>query len=320
MGPLLLILLGTLPQRLVVAFEREPGACAMDARVPQAIGRFLPGLELGRSGEGWRLTVHGRPDEIELVLEDDAGTETLRRVIPSAPEACAATADGIGLIVERHLRDLGYEPPLPPVETATAATVETGTGTVAAPAPAPPPKPEVPTFVRGRIGVAGLFDAPDIRVGGTLDLSLDAGLFRFELFAFGLVPWPGHQDLVRSGEDIGDYRVSSAGGILSAGVCLRPGAWSICALFGGGPEWVTGRVDSDRIFGRRSSTGIAGLAAGGLELDRAVSRGFLVVRALTLVRPDPVTFRVTDVIEDTSPYTGAPWALFVSIGGGVQIF
>jgi hypothetical protein len=126
MNPLLLLLaVGALPQRLELAFTEEPGGCALDVRLPQSIARYVPRLALAKvAGEGtWRLSVVSRPGEVEILLADDLGEEQLSRVLRAEAEACAATADGIGLILERYLSDLGYETgfePLPEIEVPTA--------------------------------------------------------------------------------------------------------------------------------------------------------------------------------------------------------
>lgn len=328
MSALVLILLAALPQRLVVTFEQGAGGCALEARVPHAIGRFLPGLELARNGEGWHLLVRSRPGEIELVLEDERGEETLRRTVPSGPDACAATADGIGLIVERHLRDLGYVAPVEavqPAQTATAAAVSR-TATVAAPVEAKPVETgpvEEPLRLRGRVGLFGMLEAPSaadagFRAGGGLELSLDVALFRVGVSGFGMAP--GRRDLRRDGASIGAYEVFSAGGLLHAGACWRPDRWSLCGLLGGGLEWVGGRVVSSQVFMQSSDVVLQELALIGLEVELALSPGWVFVRLFGLFRPNPGTFRVGDIEGATEPYTDPRWALFVSAGGGLQIF
>jgi hypothetical protein len=120
-----LFLIAALPHQLALTFAMEPGGCALEERLPQSLARYVPRLSLGTAGEGtWRLAVSSRPGEVEIALTDDANAEQLHRVVRAEPEACAAAADGIGLILERYLSDLGYETgftPLPEIATATIA-------------------------------------------------------------------------------------------------------------------------------------------------------------------------------------------------------
>ncbi|MCK6551523.1 hypothetical protein L6R52_37160 [Myxococcota bacterium] len=111
------------PAELSVHVDGATDACTFTERVPAAVRRMLPGLTVtldrGRApsvpARGVALVITPKDGRIDLELVfDDPAIPATRRTLPSPPEACAATADGIALVVERQLRDLGWEPPSTP--------------------------------------------------------------------------------------------------------------------------------------------------------------------------------------------------------------
>jgi hypothetical protein len=124
-----------------------PGAatdCPSSEQLARALGNVAPGIVAPNaatpppagSPPSLRLMVATGPElDVRVDLVDPQGeTVLLHRVLPAPPRGrapdCAALADTIALIVDRYLRDVGYEaPPLPPP---------------AKPAPEPPPAPPAP--------------------------------------------------------------------------------------------------------------------------------------------------------------------------------
>ena len=334
---------GALPERLELAFEQTAGGCALDARLPQSIGRYVPRLSLlPASGEGtWRLSIATRPGEVELVLAEDRGAERLRRVLKAAPDACAATADGIGLILERYLSDLGYrtgfaEAVPPPIET----TVETTTATAAATATVQPPTPpaasegdevalvesstradptdETGLEVEADLSVAALIEAPSeasVRFGGAVDFGIELLWLRFEIGLLGFAP--GSVEALRRGAVFGEYRVGSVGAMLRAGACLDLAPVSLCGLVGGGPEWVFARIADAQLFTDRSTVARGGLIGAGVRADLSLGPILLLFRGETVVRPDRARFSIDGL---GIGYRDQRVAGFLSLGVAVKLF
>jgi hypothetical protein len=294
MPPLLFVLFaGALPQELTLAYEQTPGACALDARLPQSIRHYVPRLAIVEArGEGtWTLAVSSRPGEVEIVLSDDRGADQLRRVLRAEPEACAAAADGIGLILERYLSDLGYETgfaELPVIPTATTATIarEVDTATAA----------EGLAF-RLDAGAAYTLEASSnpVRLGPSLDVGLEVLFLRFELGGYLVVL--GAEPLTRDGRELGQYRVWSIGGLVRAGGCFPAGPISICGLLGAGVEQVRGSATGDLVFEGIAEREERFITSGALRAEWSYDRLIAYFRAEVVFRPDRVVFTVSGADE-----------------------
>jgi hypothetical protein len=331
----LFLAVAVVPDRLGVQFI-EQGGCELDARVPQAIRRFVPRLEIVRSSDlpgTWRLEVRSLPGMVDLVLTDDRGQEQLRRSIPSSPDACAATGDGIGLVVERRFRDLGFEvlleplpdpppssepPPEPPREvrtttTSTRAAPEVATATRSADAPA------AVSFLVHAAGRFEVLSSPTVRGGGALGAGLDYAWFRAELSLFVLAPIT----FVEVGGGFGDYRIVSSGGVALAGACLGGGIARACALVGGGLEGVVGSIRTGAgdspLVGVRSRVAWVAVVTGGVQIELALDPVFFRLEADVWGRPRPASFAI-DGPGAMEPYTQSQVSLAWSAGAGVRIF
>jgi hypothetical protein len=151
-----------------------PGIVAPVTGTPAAAGPASLRLATATSAEG----------DVRVDLLDAQGEAVLHRVLPAPPRGrapdCAALADTIALIVDRYLRDVGYEaPPLPPppkpapaVTTAPQPEPEV-TNTQAVEPSAPPASPPPAQWRLGVVGSARLGDAGGADGDGGLALSVE---------------------------------------------------------------------------------------------------------------------------------------------------
>lgn len=317
MNPLLLTLaIGALPERLALTFEQAPGGCALDVRLPQSIARYVPRLSLAtENGQGtWTLAVSSTPGQVEIVLSDDQGAEQLRRALRAEPEACAATADGIGLILERYLSDLGYETgftplpeiaPPPPAVTATIAR-RVDTSTPAAPL-------DVDMEIGGGIGGDLSLNRP--RLGLGIEVALAVLFLRFEASAFGM--FLGKQAVERDGAQIGEYRVWSAGGVFRIGACVDLASVSLCGMLGPGFEWVSGSTTGETVFDEVAQDHIGFIFSPTLYAAISIGIFRLYFRGDWIIRADRLKL---EVLGADDPYRDSRMAAFLSLGAAVQIF
>ncbi len=341
MIPLLLtVSMAALPERLELAFEQAPGGCALDVRLPRSIGRYVPRLAIGAGSSGagtWRLSVSSSPGEVALVLFDDRGEAALRRTLKSPPEACAATADGIGLILERYLRDLGYEtgfeplpPPPPPPEPPPPPPPPPESPPPPPPPPPAPPPPEPPPPEIRTATVAPLVIGLDLaagaalevsasapRLGGQLQLGLSLGPGRIELSLFGLALVPGAARVRVGGAAIGDYQVWSAGGLIQGGACLDAAPFALCLLAGGGVERIQGQSNAARLFLQATGHQWGGRVSIGGRAAWSFGRFLLYLRAEAILRPVAFRFQVEGADE---PYRVRAGAAFLALGVASKLF
>jgi hypothetical protein len=121
-----------LASMLTVTAPAEGSAdCPSPRQVMEALNRLAPGSvpagdavpDAGAgAAAGLRLSVEGTPaGDVRIDLADARGEIVLRRLLRAPERAqlsdCTALAETTALIVERYLREVGYEaPPLPPPE------------------------------------------------------------------------------------------------------------------------------------------------------------------------------------------------------------
>ncbi len=112
---LALISLAAIPEEIAVRVHTP--TCELSILVPDALSRALEGVRISSDGEPTRAKIRFllelealKERAIRVALFDEKNERVLVRALPMRPETCAATADGIAVIVERHLRDLGWIP------------------------------------------------------------------------------------------------------------------------------------------------------------------------------------------------------------------
>ncbi|HVZ71178.1 MAG TPA: hypothetical protein VHJ20_02285, partial [Polyangia bacterium] len=157
--PTLLALMLT-PTLTVTAPTDGSADCPSPRQVSDALARLAPGLVaqddaapplpvpdagVAPPPTNLRLAVSGTPaGDVRIDLTDARGELVLRRLLKAPERAqlsdCTALAETTALIVERYLREVGYEaPPLPPpAPIAGPAPPPASPTTVTAPATPPP--------------------------------------------------------------------------------------------------------------------------------------------------------------------------------------
>jgi hypothetical protein len=279
------------PSELVVRVDSvEAGAdvCDLEARIPSTMAETLRGVQILRETSSvridpqkdrMRLIAFVRAIGVHFELFDDAGNSVLARDVPNPPDACPGTADGIAVIVERYLRDLGYEPgpvALPPIEppvVRTSTRASTTATTTIPRRPPPSPEPERPRSFDLAVGVApaaaiGL--NPDhatwmpvlglrIRIR-YLELALDAGGF------FRQVEQVTNPT---TGDPAADLRVYSLFALGGAGVCIPLASAHVCATPKAGVEWMRGQANplAPTMFSGSNNIFPIGLAGGEVRVD-----------------------------------------------------
>lgn len=314
------LLVGVLPPRLDLGIQPTDASCRLDARLPESIARYLPRLELGPADSGavWRLEISSRAGEVEMVLYDDKRAPKLRRVLRVEPKACAATADGIALILERYLRDLEYDTGFEPLPGAAVLRPNPPLRAKSATIASAPLKP-MPVRIGMDLAVGGSIEVSPSgpRFGGQLDLGLTVERVRVELGLLGLALAPGTAEILADGQPIGEYRVWSLGGVGRAGGCFSFDPHSLCLLAGGGFERVQARTTGARLFIQDEEGVFGGLFVAGVRADWSLGPIYLYFRAEALIRPRARVFLV-EFADD--PYRVHPASGFLNVGGAVKLF
>jgi hypothetical protein len=171
----------------------DPGAgCPSSEQLTRALGALAPGLvapappaaSTGAPTSLQLAVVTSAEGDVRVDLVDPQGEAVLHRVLPAPPKGrapdCPALADTIALIVDRYLRDVGYEaPPLaPPPKPAPAAPAPAAPATdvltaqPAAPA-APPPAAAGATWRLGVVASGRRGDSGGTDADGALALAVE---------------------------------------------------------------------------------------------------------------------------------------------------
>lgn len=314
----LLLLLSAPP--LSVHVEPPGEACQFLVRVPAALTRLAPELSL-HSGPGpaeLQVVLQVEGPFLLLTLRDPSGPGIDRRRLPNPPEACLATADGVGLIVERYLRGLGILPPEPPPPPEPPAP----------PAPEPPPAP-APVVAAPAVTSTTSIGAPalwlgleaQLQVPTAVDLRLGVGGdLRFQLGPLALAAGislfaPKEVEVLRRGRPLGAFRLQSwwvRGGV---GACFS-WAGASCAMALVGVERASARV-SGNLFQQVEDSQVR--IAYGLRLEQDLLLfGPVGLRAQVSawLRPAPPRFVVDgadNALEDSA------FTLIFGVGGALQI-
>jgi hypothetical protein len=301
---LLLLALSALPERMSISVSGDD-RCDLAARLPQVMSRWLPGIAIDSGG--LRLFVTASDDRLQVELQDEAGASVLEREIPRT--ACTADADAIALVVERYLRDLGWEPGEaavrpPPVPTSTVT--------------APPPPPSPPIAIHFDLAASamvelGLGDAlvPNPRFAPALSARLEIAE-RFEIVLDAAYALPGTRSVEGSVEMKVEGPLVTAGG----GACFALGPGRSCANVRGGIELLAAGLTGEPAT-RFDAKVPRPIIAGELRYDLMLSKLFtLFVAAGLFAHIDPPIFLVDGVEQYKPPtLTGA-----LRIGGWVRIF
>lgn len=109
------VAVGVVPQEIAVRVNTP--RCELGVRVPDALVRALPGVAIVEadraSSSRVRFTLSvavANARAIRAKLFDERGEVAFAREVPIMGGACTAVADGVAVIVARHLRDLGWKP------------------------------------------------------------------------------------------------------------------------------------------------------------------------------------------------------------------
>jgi hypothetical protein len=328
-----LALIAVIPDEIAVRVSVE--RCRLETLIPDALSRALPGVAITRAGAASRSSARfvlsiedaGR-GRVSIRLADERGAPALERALPVAEDACTAAADGVALIVERHLRDLGWtapEPELPVLERPRTATVATAT---AAPEVAPPPKlpPPPPDPIEAPPPALPLELAIGLRALGGIEVSSFGGEARAKL---SLAPaeltisagatLPAREDIERDDRTrpIGQVRVSSLHALAGIGLCFPIAFLRGCASAEGGVERFSARSEGD-VFPNTAGTATRPLAAADVRAEwTIVPRVAVFASAGLRVRPIEVAFEVRGAAE---PYVPPRARAAFGLGVWVSLF
>lgn len=291
--------------------------CELATRLPQVLSRWLPGISITDNDPDLLLEVIGEDKELQVVLQNKNGEVVLRRDVPRAENACPAEADGVALIVDRYLRDLGWEPPaaaLPsktPVETATPAA----TATIAE-APIAPDEPLELAFFSAVFAGGEVNDrGPRFTLAPGLALRFAIGE-HFEIVGEGSIGLPRSEAVIANGT-IETWHLRF---LLGAGWCTAVGAGKICGGARGGIDRVQAAVAGDALFQSNVQWKASGVVALSLRWDFAGLDPFLFsAEALLVGRAPPLSFFV-EVAEGTRDYTTPQISGAFRLAGWVRFF
>lgn len=306
------------PARVAVATRSTLGSCELAPALSASLARWLPGIVIVGADQSADLQLEVAQDQADLqvVLRSPSGAIELSRSLP-ASGTCAADADGIALVVERYLRDLGWEPgaaPLPITEQATPTPTPAGTATAAAPVPrtstlaaiTPPPSIEI---ALGVVGGLTLPETQPLRAAGTLGVAVRVGIGPIlELLIEGHFVPPWSVPVARSdGLSIGSLSRSSWRVLSGAGGCLRLGPGRGCAGVRGGIEVILASASGELIFQKVSASVARPTLLAELRYDLEISRQIGLIAATDLlVRLAAPPLTVVDASNTYTPSGVAP--------------
>ena len=348
----LLLLVGA-PGPLTIEMAGGADPCALQRRVPTALARWMSANVQRRP---LALTISPRGGELLLTLVDDQGQAVLRRAVPNRPTACGATADGIALVIETYLRDLGWtvdddtlpetvrsdpknpEDPKdpedpegrpPPAET-TPPPGPTATSTGATdggdlppdeiePLPLPqPPLDEAPTDtgLSLRLGARAVTEAVPQPTRVGGEVTFRVTYDLFEAFLQAGALGPGSATVQRDAQAIGAISFWSQYLIAGPGVCLRGGWGHLCGLARVGVERLTARASGDQVFQAAGVSTLQLLTQSGLNYSYSLGIFTLTASADAQVRPQRASFSVEGGTNFQPPWVAATF----SLGAEVRIY
>lgn len=297
---LLVLAVAALPAGLSVDVAGGADPCALESRVPQALARWMP----APSSQRVHLSITPRGGDLYLTLTSSTGDALLSRSVPNQPQACAATADGISLVVETYLQDVGWiaeDTELPPMTTVSEPSDDAATGLSTAAANR-----------RTRIDLAAearAIAAQQFAMGGAVAARI--GFAWFEAVARLAATAPAN---VLSGDST--FRVWTLHVLAGPGGCASTDWARVCGDLVAGAERVSGGTSG--VFQLQTVAAWSPLVAARARLDMPLAQsGFGLTAALGGVwRPDPRRF----VIEDGGAYQLPAGAVTASIGAWVRIY
>jgi hypothetical protein len=314
------------PRSLALSVIDPNPRCGLEPALGASLARWLPGIDILGSDSAGDLSLLVRADLTELAVELRApsGAALVERRIGRAAFSCEADADAVALIVERYLRDLGWEPGL-------ASVPETATATAAPPLVSPPPIATAtaapaatsPLELHLALTAAGLLElrdrfpvqTPSPELGMVLRLSP-----RFEITARGRYTFEKSFSVERTLPRVraaGAIAVTSIGIEAGVGACADLGGPRLCGTILGGAERYSAEV-SDQVFQRQPRVVWAPVIAAGAKLEHAFLErlsGFVTIEGQ--VRPSAPSF----FVEDASPTYSLPHlAVTFRLGASVRIF
>lgn len=354
---LTLALVAVVPEEIAV--EVTTPRCELRARVPDALARALPGVAIVGANDArssrvrFSVQVGLRVAHAVFVkLFDERDAAALVREVPLQGDACTATADGVAVIVARHLRSLGWVPPekedrretveidltrdrelpstivmppedaVPAIATTTVATTTVATiATAAIPASFPAPVPTIaPTSTSAfalELGAA-LFAGPDL-LGGEGRARLVFAPIELSL-AIGVSPLQNERDVLREGraEPVGTVSYRSWHALAGVGACWPASALQACVHAEAGAETFTASAQGPRIFQRDDQTltrpVVQAAARAEWTIEQLVS---LFLSAGFRFRPVEAELAIEDAV---APIVPARFSAVGTLGARIRIF
>lgn len=239
---------------------------------------------------------------LRITLTSSTGAVLLERTVPHRIFACEATADGVALVVERYVRDLGWT----------------------APATAIPPKLETSPVAEARpfamtLNAAALAEVDPgsggARFGGALAVRLRLEIIEVALEIGGLSL---HTEPIQlDGAEIGVLEIWSVHALVGAGACLALPSSRLCGSGRLGLERLAAQTSGARIFGPQQVSRFGFLLAPGIRYDLEITDLIGVSGQIDgLLRPVRRPFSV----EDASAYTPPVATLTFGLGAWVRFY
>jgi hypothetical protein len=325
-----LLFVAQVPDEISVRVVADDDPCDLESRIPAALAQTLRGVGVvrdagARSGR-LSLSVTSSRDRVRFDLADETGRVVLAREVANQADACAATADSVAVIVERYLRDLGYEPPpLPdtPVRTATTA-VAVPTSSIAGVTTSTRPTESSPSDFSVEIGLSVdvgelSVEQTHLRAGGLVVFRMGWGPFEGLLMAGGRFGENVRAESNGSPQLAARINVFDAPLLAGVGACA-PVLGRLCLDVLGGAEAWYGWLTHVHVV--QTPPGGASLVTPAVvvspRLDVAVSERFLLsIAANGWFRISPPTFALTG---GSPTYMPPEFGLTIAIGGRMRFF
>lgn len=346
------LLVGALSVSASVEIRMQAPPCAWGALIPASLER-LDTLSVS-STAAVAVSVVVEPEVLRLRLTKGARVLGQRQL--PVDGACEARSDGVALVVEQQLRELGYVPMLPaaaaPPPGADPATADRAEDPPPAPRldpppppvepeeqtgvvtpPAPPPDPDLsrgddavgtqtatlaPAALHLWLQLGGLLQAPSaLGVRGGGSAELGLGPGPWRAFVAVATVAPSQTTLTRAGSQVGTLSQWALHTSLGAELCLTRALGQVCGRGRVGLEAVRARSQGDLLFGEGGAWRLVPLfGAGARGVWRLSERFALWGAAEAIVRPRPATFVVEGAREAADPVI----SFLGSAGGSVRFF
>jgi len=264
--------------------------CELARLVPEALA------DLGVPDPGAPIRLVPSGGVLTVTMSSTTGATLLQRRVPLRTFACAATADGVALVVERFVRDIGGASATPELPTLATSPADEGDDRPFA----------LSASAHGLVGVP--VGGPGTPIGGQLAVRMSFGIPEIAVEFGGLSPT--ESPITLGSDEIGTLTMWSVFALAGGGACLTLPISRLCGSVRVGFERLAVEAAGPGIFAASAGHRFALLLAPGARYELEITKEFgASIHIEGLIRPVERPFAIEDASEFTPPLLTATFGL-----------